>query len=69
MKNRFNGFFILLIFAFPVIAPVGFSAPCLAAENGRPLYFSIIPKKNVDQQIRELDPLLRLLEKNLRRPI
>jgi phosphonate transport system substrate-binding protein len=40
-----------------------------AVDNGRPLYFSVIPKKNLDQQIAELHPLLDLLEKRLNRSI
>ena len=34
-----------------------------------PLYFSIIPKKNLDQQIEEMRPLLDLLEQRLNRSI
>jgi phosphonate transport system substrate-binding protein len=34
-----------------------------------PLYFSLVPKKNVDQQISELTPLLKLLEDQLNRPV
>ncbi len=33
------------------------------------LYFSLIPKKNVDQQLSNLQPLLQLLEEKLNRPI
>ncbi len=40
-----------------------------AMDNGRSLYFSVIPKKNLDQQIAELHPLLDLLEKRLNRSI
>ncbi|MFO7885488.1 MAG: phosphate/phosphite/phosphonate ABC transporter substrate-binding protein [Desulfobacteraceae bacterium] len=36
-------------------------------KNG--LYFSIVPKKNVDQQIKELLPLLQLLEEKLKRSV
>ncbi len=38
-------------------------------DTGRPLYFSVIPKKNLDQQITELRPLLNLLENRLQRSI
>ena len=37
--------------------------------NTDPLYFSLIPKKNLDQQIAEMQPLLDLLEDRLHRPI
>ena len=33
------------------------------------LYFSLIPKKNVDQQLSDLQPLLQLLAERLNRPI
>ena len=33
------------------------------------LYFSMIPKKNIDQQIQELSPLVDLLEKRLKKSI
>ena len=33
------------------------------------LYFSMVPKKNIDQQIQELSPLLDLLEKRLKKSI
>ena len=43
-----------------------------ASDNGKdhpPLYFSLVPKKNVDQQISELTPLLKLLEKKMDRQV
>ncbi len=39
------------------------------AENNGPLYFSLVPKKNVDNQIEELQPLLQLLEEKLNRTV
>lgn len=39
------------------------------SDSKKPLYFSLIPKKNVDQQLNELAPLLELLEDKLNRPV
>ena len=38
-------------------------------QQDKPLYFSLIPKKNITLQLVELQPLFELLEKNLKRPI
>ncbi|WP_051689716.1 phosphate/phosphite/phosphonate ABC transporter substrate-binding protein [Pelobacter seleniigenes] len=46
------------------LAGIGF-----CQQQGKPLYFSLIPKKNISQQLAELQPLFDLLEKNLKRPI
>lgn len=39
------------------------------AGVSEPLYFSLIPKNDIDQQIRELKPLLSLIEQRLGRPV
>jgi len=51
---------------------VSFPAQVITAgevNEKRPLYFSLVPKKDVDNQISELQPLLQYLEKGLGRPI
>ena len=35
----------------------------------RPLHISMVPKKNLDQQIEEIQPLVRLLSDKLQRPV
>ncbi len=55
-----------------VISLLRLPSPVAAEEKGneaRALYFSVIPKKNLDQQIAELRPLLDLLEQRLNRSI
>ncbi len=46
-----------------------FEQPALTDHARGVLYFSAIPKKNFDQQIQELRPLLDLLEKKLQKSI
>ncbi|THB77791.1 MAG: phosphate/phosphite/phosphonate ABC transporter substrate-binding protein [Desulfobulbaceae bacterium] len=45
------------------------SASAVSSKRNDPLYFSLIPKKDIDQQLKELRPLFQLLEKNMNRPI
>ncbi len=42
---------------------------CMADNTADVLYFSLVPKKNIDQQIQELSPLLGLLEQKLKKSI
>lgn len=60
-------FCCILVFLF-VADPLNGGAFDTNASNP-PLYFSLVPKKNVDQQISELTPLLKLLEDHLNRPV
>ena len=67
MKTVAVRFLFVLIFAF---------SPCFAFSETSPetgekkvICFSMIPKKNVDQQISELTPLIQLLEEKLGRPV
>ncbi len=66
---NFRPFLCLAVFAGILFVS---SSVCLAsrAESAaQPLYFSLIPKKNIDQQLDDLKPLLELLETKLQRPI
>lgn len=56
---------MVLIFLF---SPFSAFSEQPAAEKTS-LCFSLIPKKNVDQQVRELTPLIQLLEEKLGRPV
>ena len=49
--------------------PFASSALCHDNINKRALYFSLIPKKNVDHQLSDLQPLLQFLSAKLDRPI
>ncbi len=57
--------FICLLLSFSS----AFAQPSSADPSSDVLYFSLIPKKNIDQQIRELAPLIDLLEKQLQKSI
>ncbi len=60
-------------FRLALLAAILFVSPVTMARSadsaGQPLYFSLIPKKNIDQQLKDLSPLLELLETKLQRPI
>lgn len=58
----------LVVLSLLVISAAPVTTTGEVNEKG-PLYFSLIPKKNVDNQISELRPLLHYLEKGLGRPI
>lgn len=62
---------IVVYLVFLSLLVLSLAQVTIAGEvNGkRPLYFSLIPKKNVDSQLSELQPLLQYLEKGLGRPI
>jgi len=67
-KNTTALALVLFLFILQVTPSVsGTSSP----ENTKKtaLYFSLIPKKNVDQQLSDLQPLLQLLAERLNRPI
>lgn len=57
--------FLIIFQVTPCVA--GISSPENAHKTA--LYFSLIPKKNIDQQLSDLQPLLQLLTKRLNRPI
>ena len=69
MTKYFAGCLVLLGLTFLLFCPLAFGQPCLTDHGRDVIYFSVIPKKNFDQQIRELDPLLGLLEKKLHKTI
>ncbi len=60
-------------FIFTCLLLVSFVWPCglLQADTAdhTVLHFAMIPKKNLDQQIEEVQPLLRLLAEKLERPV
>jgi phosphonate transport system substrate-binding protein len=68
MPVRLRALLACLLLLFVVLAP----RQALCAQQGSPqapLRFSLIPKKDIDQQINEVQPLLQLLEERLQRPI
>ena len=58
---------LLLCLFFVVFWPLAGNA--FSRSNTGPLYFSLIPKKDINQQLAELQPLFDLLERKLQRPI
>ncbi len=62
--NRAINLSICLLLLLWLLSATGF-----CQQRGKPLYFSLIPKKNINQQLAELQPLFDLLEKKLQRPI
>lgn len=69
MKNYFIRCVIVLGLTLWPVSSFAFDQPALTDHARGVLYFSAIPKKNFDQQIQELRPLLDLLEKKLRKSI
>ena len=62
-----RGFFSMCLLMVGLVWPYGL----LQAEttDHTALHFAMIPKKNIDQQIDEMCPLLRLLADKLERPV
>lgn len=69
MKNYFTRCLIVLGLTLWFFSSVAFGQPALTDHARDVIYFSAIPKKNFDQQIQELSPLLDLLEKKLQKSI
>lgn len=58
------------LFLFVIMTAVPGGADSISEGSvSEPLYFSLIPKNDIDQQIRELQPLLSLIEQRLGRPV
>ncbi len=57
-------FFLLTLSVVPALGE-----PTPGDRENDVLYFSLVPKKNVENQISELRPLIRYLEQELNRPI
>lgn len=69
MKKKIRAFFFFILFVFLGVGGTVLAESPLENDPEDLLYFSLIPKKNVDQQILELHPLLQLLEEKLQRTI
>jgi len=68
MKN-FMVMLLMTAFLFLTAASAVCEETAVKLNDKTSLWFSLIPKKDVDQQIADLKPLLELLEKKLQRPI
>ena len=68
MKRLTAPLVILMMFLAFFESPPVLGASSSPSQDG-PICFSLVPKKNVDHQITELQPLLDLLEKRLNRQI
>lgn len=69
MKLYFTRCLIVLGLALWPFSSFAFEQPARTDHGCDVIYFSVIPKKNFDQQIQELGPLLDLLEKDLQKSI
>lgn len=71
MRCRILCLITLILSFFSPFGHIGSADPMAAKapSSKQALTFSLVPKKNVDQQIHELRPLFDLLEKELQRPI
>ncbi|CCK81363.1 phosphate/phosphite/phosphonate ABC transporter substrate-binding protein [Desulfobacula toluolica] len=69
MKNFFIIFLIFFGLLFFHKTSPAFESSDADNTTKTPLSFSLIPKKNIDQQISNLAPLFQLLEEKLYRPI
>ncbi|NWH04180.1 phosphate/phosphite/phosphonate ABC transporter substrate-binding protein [Desulfobacter latus] len=69
MKTYGIRYLIVLIYTFLPLSSFASEHPAATAYPSKVLYFSVVPKKNFDQQIRELRPLIDLLEKDLQKSI
>lgn len=54
---------------YTVLLLLSMAAPVMAESLRQPLYFSLVPKNDIKQQIKELQPLLALIEQRLERPV
>jgi len=68
MKNLI-AMLLMAAFLFLTAASAVCGETAVKFNDKTPLWFSLIPKKNVDQQISDLKSLLELLEEKLQRPI
>jgi phosphonate transport system substrate-binding protein len=68
MKN-FMVMLLMTALFFLTAASAAVGETSVKSGDKTPLWFSLIPKKDVDQQISDLKPLLGLLEEKLQRPI
>ncbi len=69
MKKYLTAFILTALLSLFYMPDNVAAASSPVAGKKKTLYFSLVPKKNVDQQILELSPLLELLEERLNRPI
>ena len=68
MFSRTFQFLVSLILLVAIWAPLCAAQPSQSSAKSA-LRFSLIPKRNVDQQLADFKPLLDLLEEKLQRPI
>jgi len=69
MKMYGIPYLIVLLYTLSPLSSFAFEHPAITTYPSKVLYFSVIPKKNFGQQIRELRPLIDLLEKDLQTSI